>query len=120
MKAKQGRLAEAEVDARTALLSQLKEGGKYDVQTVNFLLVLSEILTEQGRYSEAVKLVETSLDILFASYKFQMILHFPRAAWRDWGFSIAWSTMQRMRSLPMKKWMKSSQAGILVGANRMN
>ena len=33
MKAKQGRLAEAEVDARSALQSRLKDQGKYNPQT---------------------------------------------------------------------------------------
>ena len=57
MKAKQGRLAEAEVDARNALLSRLKDQGKYNPQTTQFVMGLANILIDQGRYEEAEKLV---------------------------------------------------------------
>ena len=63
MKAKQGRLAEAEVDARTALLARLKEQGKYNPQTTRFVMGLAGVMIEEGRYEEAEKLTRTSLDI---------------------------------------------------------
>ncbi len=53
MKARQGRLAEAEVDARRALLSRLKDNGKYHPQTPRYVAGLAGILVEQGRYQEA-------------------------------------------------------------------
>jgi tetratricopeptide (TPR) repeat protein len=63
MKAKQGRLAEAEVDARRALQLQLKTQGKYNPQVTQFVVGLANILTEEGRYEEAEKLTRTALDI---------------------------------------------------------
>ena len=63
MKAKQGRLAEAEVDARSALLSRLKAQGKYNPTTTNFVMGLASVLVEEGRYDEAEKLARTALDI---------------------------------------------------------
>jgi CHAT domain-containing protein len=62
-KARQGRLAEAEVDARRALLSQLKEGGKYNPATARFVMGLADIMVEQGRYADAEKLVRVAIDI---------------------------------------------------------
>ena len=63
MKAKQGRLAEAEADARRALLARLKDQGKYHPQTPAFLTGLADILVEQGRYEEAERLLRISLEI---------------------------------------------------------
>jgi CHAT domain-containing protein len=63
MKAKQGRLAEAEVDARAALLSRLKEQGKYNPATTRFVMGLAGILIEQGRYGDAEKLIRAAMDI---------------------------------------------------------
>jgi tetratricopeptide (TPR) repeat protein len=63
MKARQGRLAEAEADARGALLARLKDQGKYNPLTTTFVVGLSGILVEQGRYAEAEKLTKTALDI---------------------------------------------------------
>jgi tetratricopeptide (TPR) repeat protein len=63
MKARQGRLAEAEVDARRALLARLKDHGKYHPLTPNYLMGLADILIEQGRYREAEQLARISLDI---------------------------------------------------------
>jgi CHAT domain-containing protein/tetratricopeptide (TPR) repeat protein len=63
MKAKQGRLAEAEVDARRVLLSRLKEQGKYNPLTTKFVTGLASILVEQGRYGDAEKLIRTGLEI---------------------------------------------------------
>jgi CHAT domain-containing protein/tellurite resistance protein len=63
MKAKQGRLAEAEADARRALLARLKDQGKYNSATPFFIVGLADCLVEQGRYAEAEKLVRVALEI---------------------------------------------------------
>jgi CHAT domain-containing protein len=63
MKAKQNRLAEAEVDARAALLSRLKAHGKYHAITPQYVMDLAGILLEQGRYGDAETLVRSALDI---------------------------------------------------------
>jgi CHAT domain-containing protein len=63
MKARQGRLAEAEVDARRALLARLKDTGKYNAAMPRYVTGLADILVEQGRYAEAEQLVRTALDI---------------------------------------------------------
>ena len=63
MKAKQGRLAEAEADARRALLARLKDQGKYNAATPFYIIGLANCLVEQGRYTEAEKLVRVALDI---------------------------------------------------------
>ena len=57
MKARQGRLAEAEADARRALLSRLKDQGKYNAATPFYITGLANCLVEQGRYAEAEKLL---------------------------------------------------------------
>jgi CHAT domain-containing protein len=63
MKAKQGRLEEAEVDARRALLSRLKDTGKYNPATPRFISGLASILVEQGRYAEAEQLARVAIEI---------------------------------------------------------
>lgn len=63
MKVKQGRLAEAEADARRALLARLKDQGKYNASTPYYILGLVNCLVEQGRYAEAEKLVRVALEI---------------------------------------------------------
>jgi CHAT domain-containing protein len=63
MKAKQGRLAEAEVDARAVLLARLKAQGKYNPLTPRFVIGLAGILIEQGRYGDAETLIRSALDI---------------------------------------------------------
>ena len=63
MKTKQGRLAEAEADARRALVSRLQDQGKYNTLTPRYIMGLAGVLVEQGRYSEAEKLARVSLDI---------------------------------------------------------
>ena len=63
MKAKQGRLSEAEADARRALLARLKEQGKYNATTPFYIVALANCLVEQGRYAEAEKLVRVALEI---------------------------------------------------------
>ena len=62
MKAKQGRLAEAEADLRRALLSRLKDLGKYSSVTTKYIVGLANILVDEGRYSEAETLMRTALD----------------------------------------------------------
>ena len=63
MKAKQGRLAEAEVDARGVLLTRLKALGKYNPLTTRYVMGLAGILVEQGRYADAEMLIRSALDI---------------------------------------------------------
>jgi len=63
MKARQGRLAEAEVDARRALLSRLKDTGKYNPVTPRYVMGLAGILVEEGRYEEAEQLGRVALEI---------------------------------------------------------
>ena len=63
MKAKQGRLAEAEVDIRQVLLSRLKLQGKYNPKTTKFVMGLASVLVEEGRYADAERLYRAALDI---------------------------------------------------------
>lgn len=63
VKAKQGRLAEAEADARRALLSRLQDRGKYSPATLRFTMGLANILIEEGRFAESEKLMLASLEI---------------------------------------------------------
>ena len=62
VKAKQALLAQAEADARRALLGVLKHQGKYNPQTPRFIVGLANILVEQGRYEEAEKLMRSALE----------------------------------------------------------
>jgi CHAT domain-containing protein/tetratricopeptide (TPR) repeat protein len=62
---RQGRLVEAEAEARRALLSQLQRRGKYAPEIANFyILWLANVIAEQGRPAEAEKLALAMLDIL--------------------------------------------------------
>jgi len=63
MKAKQGRLAEAEADTRRALLSRLKDTGKYNPSTPFYVGALANVLVDEGRYGEAEQLSRVSLEI---------------------------------------------------------
>jgi len=64
VKAKQGRYAEAEADARRALLNRLASVGKYNLMTAQVVMPrFASVLLDQGRYREAEKLVRTELDI---------------------------------------------------------
>jgi CHAT domain-containing protein/tetratricopeptide (TPR) repeat protein len=63
MKAAQGRFAEAEADARRALLSRLKDEGKYTPVTARYVMALADILVGEGRYAEAEQLARASIDI---------------------------------------------------------
>lgn len=62
MRLMQGRLAEAEFDARRALLSRLKDQGRYTLTTGRFVSGLAAQLIEQGRYSEAEKLIRSAIE----------------------------------------------------------
>lgn len=62
-KARQGRLEEAEVDARRALLARLKDTGKFNPVTPRYVVGLSGILVEQGRYAEAEQLTRVAIEI---------------------------------------------------------
>src|SRR6185312_15961829 len=64
MEAKQSRLAEAEADARKALLAALGIQGKYHPATAKYITGLAAILLEQGRYEDAEKLNRSALDVL--------------------------------------------------------
>jgi CHAT domain-containing protein/tetratricopeptide (TPR) repeat protein len=59
----QGRVVEAEVEARKALIGQLQIRGRYASETAEALGTMTMVLTEQGRHSEAVKLAEAAVDI---------------------------------------------------------
>jgi CHAT domain-containing protein len=63
VKARQGRLAEAEADVRQALLNRLTAAGKYTSGTAQETAALADVLVAQGRYGEAEKLGRTVLDI---------------------------------------------------------
>ncbi|HLM11117.1 MAG TPA: tetratricopeptide repeat protein, partial [Reyranella sp.] len=63
-KREQGRLAEAEVDARRALLNQLSLVGKYHQNTASMCQALAIVLRDQGRFEEYERLSRVALDIL--------------------------------------------------------
>ncbi|HXQ84387.1 MAG TPA: CHAT domain-containing tetratricopeptide repeat protein [Xanthobacteraceae bacterium] len=60
---KQGRLSEAEADARRALLGILEQQGKYSPPAPGFIVGLAGVLVEQGRYQEAEKLARSALEV---------------------------------------------------------
>jgi tetratricopeptide (TPR) repeat protein len=62
-KARQARMAEAEVDMRQALLASLGRVGKYHPDTALILSLLTGLLMEQGRYPEAEHLARATIDI---------------------------------------------------------
>ncbi len=62
-RARAGRLAEAEIDARRALIDHLQRHGKYSVWTHSFLRQLARVLLEQGRYDEADDLLRAAVEI---------------------------------------------------------
>ncbi|QDO97432.1 CHAT domain-containing protein [Ferrovibrio terrae] len=59
----QGRIVEAEVDVRQALLSILRRGGKYFGPTAQTVASLSTVMVEQGRYTDAEALSRTAVEI---------------------------------------------------------
>jgi len=66
MKREQGRLAEAEVDARRALLNTLAIVGKYHPTTATLCQSLAVVLRDQGRFAEYEGLMRISLETLQA------------------------------------------------------
>lgn len=66
MKREQGRLAEAEVDARRALLNTLAIVGKYHPTTATLCQSLAVVLRDQGRFAEYEALMRISLETLQA------------------------------------------------------
>jgi CHAT domain-containing protein len=61
--ARQGRLLEAESEARKAVLGALSKRGRNSTMTAALLRVLGRTIIEQGRFAEAEALVRASLDI---------------------------------------------------------
>jgi len=59
----QGRLTEAEAEARRGLLDVLKLRGHYASATADAVIALASIIYEQGRYPEAEQLAKAGLDI---------------------------------------------------------
>lgn len=59
----QGRIVEAEVDIRQALLGLLRRNGKYFGPTAQAAASLSVVMVEQGRYADAEKLARTVIEI---------------------------------------------------------
>lgn len=57
----QGKLAEAEVHARRALVRSLERVGRASVDTAQGLTLLARIIGEQGRNAESIRLAEASL-----------------------------------------------------------
>ena len=60
---RQGRVVEAEVEARKALIGQLQLRGRYASETAEALGTMTMVLMEQGRHPEAQKLAEAAVDI---------------------------------------------------------
>jgi CHAT domain-containing protein len=60
---RQGRLLEAESEARNALLGLLRKRGRNSTGTASVLRVLARTIAEQGRYPEVEALARASLDI---------------------------------------------------------
>ncbi len=62
-KATLGRLAEGEIDMRTALLNRLKAFGKYHSDPPFMMVMFAATLNELGRYQEAETLCRQAIDI---------------------------------------------------------
>jgi CHAT domain-containing protein len=63
VEAAQGREAEAEADARRALLDILDQQGKYNSASPMFIAGLAGVLIEEGRYGEAEQLIRSAIDV---------------------------------------------------------
>lgn len=59
---RQGRLMEAEVEIRRALLARLERYGRYSSETLSTLAAFADILLEQGRAAEAERLGRVALE----------------------------------------------------------
>ena len=62
-KSSQGRLAEAEIDIRQALLSHLRTVGKYHPDIANGLITFTLILNAQARHAEAETIARAAIEI---------------------------------------------------------
>ena len=60
---RQGRLLEAEKEARSALLQALNRRGRYAVHTANNVRTLAAVILAQGRYAEAETLARATIEI---------------------------------------------------------
>lgn len=61
--ARQGSLSDAEADARRALIEILKSRGEYNFATPDFIVGLSGILVDEGRYTDAETLARAALAV---------------------------------------------------------
>jgi CHAT domain-containing protein/tetratricopeptide (TPR) repeat protein len=61
---RQGRLLEAEVEARNALIGMLGIAGKFNIITVSFVDLLAQVLDAEGRHQDAVNLFRSGLGIV--------------------------------------------------------
>jgi CHAT domain-containing protein/tetratricopeptide (TPR) repeat protein len=61
---RQGRLLEAEIEAREVLLAWLSRTGRFSAFAVTATNALSDILIERGRYSEAERLTRISIETM--------------------------------------------------------
>ncbi|MFH1489525.1 MAG: CHAT domain-containing protein [Pseudomonadota bacterium] len=59
----QGRLVEAEIEARKAVIGALKSHGRYSAHTAFVLRGLCEVIFEQGRYAESEVLARADIEI---------------------------------------------------------
>ncbi|HEV8015566.1 MAG TPA: CHAT domain-containing protein [Stellaceae bacterium] len=62
----EGRLEEAEVAARRALLNELDIHGRYAVETVDMITALAGILAAEARYADSAKLAQIAIDTYVA------------------------------------------------------
>lgn len=60
---RQGRLLEAEIEARVALLSALQRAGRFSRFTTTPLRTLARVIAAQGRYVEAESLARAAVDV---------------------------------------------------------
>ena len=63
MEAKLGKLAQAEADARRALIARLKDQGKYSPTTPSFIMGLVNALVAEGRFKDAERLTRVAIEI---------------------------------------------------------
>ncbi len=61
--ARQGKLSEAEADARQALIETLKSRGEYSPAAPGFIVGLAGVLVDEGRYKDAETLARAALDV---------------------------------------------------------
>ena len=61
--ARQGRVVEAEIEARTSLTRVLGRVGRYSQDTAYMLTILASVISTQGRYAEGEKLARAVIDV---------------------------------------------------------